>query len=152
MPGPLRLPSLSSAPTSDDEVPKQANALTSDQVEARIERWKRDRRASGGEDDCDVPKPEVEVARHDAWVEVSYEFGTLPRSPACRPYAVVGVLISGAPDEGKWTSIARTRVTDRSGTLILSRRPLRGRPPKRADVSALTLSGASSAVVSTDVD
>ena len=140
-----------SSADGEGEVPRQPHALTSEQVEARIARWKRDRRPPD-ETDCDVPKPKAEVDRHDAWIEVSYEFESLPRSPACRPYAVVGVLISGAPEEGKWTSIARTRVTDRSGTLILSRRPLRGRPPKRVDISALALSGQSSPVVSTAVD
>ena len=136
----------------DDQVPAQRSALTSAQVEARIEQWKRDQRPSGGETECDVTEPKVEVERHDAWVEVGYKFETLPRSQACRPYAVVGVLLSGAPDEGKWTSIARTRITDRSGTLILRRGPLRGRPPKRADISAVAISGASSAVVSTPLD
>jgi len=135
-----------------DEVPTQPDALTSAQVDARIEQWKRDQRPSGGETECDVNEPKVEVERHDAWVEVDYEFETLPRSQVCRPYAVVGVLISGAPDEGKWTSIARTRVTDRSGTLILRRGPLRGRAPKRADISAIAISGSSSAVVSTPLE
>lgn len=130
------------------KVPRQPNALTSNQVQARTERWKRDRRPPYDETDCDIASPQVEVARHDAWIEVSYEFETLPRSPMCRPYAVVGVLISGAPEEGRLTSISRARVTDRNGTVILSLRPLRGRPPKRADISALAISGSSSAVVS----
>jgi hypothetical protein len=140
-----------SSAEGEGEVPRQPHALTSKQVDARIARWKQDRR-SPGETDCEVPEPKVEVDRHDAWIEVGYEFESLPRSSACRPYAVVGVLISGAPDEGKWTSISRTRVTGRGGTVILSRRPLRGRPPKRVDISALALSGSSSPVVSTALD
>ena len=135
----------------EDEVPRQPNALTSDQVQARAERWKRERPAHD-DPDCDVAAPRARAERHDAWVEVSYQLETLARSSSCRPYAVVGVLISGAPDEGKWTSISRTRVTDRSGTLILSRGPLRGNPPKRVDVTAVAVSGSSSRVVSIPLD
>ena len=136
----------------EEKVPKQPDALTSDQVEARAQLWRRDQGGAGVDTDCDVPKPKVELTRHDTWTTVGYELATRPRSPACRPYAVVGVLISGAPEEGRLTSIARTRVTGRSGTLILSHRPLRGHPPKRADVSALAVSGSSSPVVSVPLD
>ena len=135
----------------EDEVPRQPDALTSDQVQARAERWKRDRRPSD-ETDCDVAAPRAKATRHDAWVEVTYQLETPPRSAACRPYAVVGVLISGAPEEGKWTSISRTRVTDRGGTLILSRGPLRGNSPRRVDVTAVAVSGSSSRVVSIPLD
>jgi hypothetical protein len=135
----------------EDEVPTQPNAVTSDQVQARAERWKRDRPADDGSD-CDVAAPKARAERHAAWVEVTFELESLARSSACRPYAVVGVLISGAPEEGKWTSISRARVTDRSGTVILSRDPLRGNPPKRVDVTAVAVSGSSSRVVSIPLD
>ena len=135
----------------EGEVPAQVNSITSDQVQTRQQRWRQDRRPPFEEAQCEVPRPKVEATRHDAWVEVTYTFETLPRSRACRPDVVVGVLISGAPEEGRLVSLSRTVVKGRTGTLVLSRRPLRGRPPKRADISGLAISGTSSAVVSVPV-
>jgi hypothetical protein len=160
-------------PAAGPEVPAQANALTAEDLRAASEQWELGRR--GPRDPRDLvgcklfradprpnglaterrvavpPKPKVDVVRRSSWIEVSYEFTSLPPGQACLPYAVGGVVSSGGPVETRLVTEAFARVTGATGTLIVPLRLLHGERPERVEVTATAVTGFGSDVVSVPV-
>lgn len=88
------------------------------------------------------PSPRILTARRSGTrIKIGFAFERLPRSPACRPYAITASVVSGKLDTPSFRlSDRRFEVVGPRGSATL-RAPSGGRPPYTARVQAWTLDG-----------
>lgn len=95
---------------------------------------------AGGQVVWGPPTPRILSARQRGpRIEITFAFERLPRSPACRPYALTATVVSGTLDSPSFRlSDRRFLVAGRRARVVL-RAPTGGQPPYTARAQAFTI-------------